>query len=1036
MAGATGYQPITDASGINSTLLQDLLGQRTTTSGNQTNLTSSQVNGTQSGNQTGSQAGTSGGTTAGATTSTADLAALQQVFGNNINGMDPATMQALIQSIFTEGARSVPALTAQYANATGSRVSGNSGLQLALGDLNRQMSTQAVQAILQNNQAQQATAGNAASQIAANTRQTAQTGTTQQATQQNTQQANTQQTAQNTGTAQQQQSSQTANRTVNPSAAGAVGLGGTLLNLADKSGLIKRFFGSGADTGVKTAAGSNGVGVINPGDGAATQQLVNGGGGSLPTAGQGFLSTGSTAAPSMGTIQMPAQNITGQGPAFGSAPITGGFSQPDASAIGGGGASYNDPAAFAQMDYSPAAGAALDFSNLGTPGGGITDWTGSMPSLGGLGGGLSYGSLPSSLGNVFGTAGSDSLGGGMNFGSNPFGYAGSADGITGASGLMPQAPSWLDSAGGVLSDVGNWGSDLFGGIGDAIGSFFADGGLIRGGPSMTQSPRYSDRGYGNGGIPSRLNFADGGGVGYDPKSSIENPGGRNNYPSTVIRQEDTARGTWEGAGHQSSGKEYDALVSAHEATTRALTALSKNGAGRGSPDGKGYADGGGIGAPGDTRYGGGGSGRMATVQPAAGNIWQVMNNRNQVQAGLADPSLSQPTQVPLATGTGQPGGPPVTAGGVMQLIPFLVQQMLGYADGGQVTGNFTGGDTVGQFFADGGQVDTGTQPTRVRNVNYMGARQRKDQTGALNYDGYSDGAGASQPAGGSPSMGTAINSSAPQAAQMSFTPAPPVMQARSEADTQQQQGQERAVMQAQQQEAMRQQQAAQYAQYVQAMADYNAAHPAQPGVAGGDVSTPSMSNQESLDPTPVSSMAPSAVSTVAGLAGIATPPSFIMSLMMAIANQNNAANAQANLAAMDAAMAVAGAAGGPAGGADGGVSGSSQGEGGTNASVSVGASTSDDGADAGSGAAGPGGTGGVGGDSWKNGGRVKKRYADGGLIKGPGTGTSDSIAASLDGGPKGTINVSTDEYIIPADVVEALGKPHFDKLLAMFHTPT
>jgi hypothetical protein len=65
-------------------------------------------------------------------------------------------------------------------------------------------------------------------------------------------------------------------------------------------------------------------------------------------------------------------------------------------------------------------------------------------------------------------------------------------------------------------------------------------------------------------------------------------------------------------------------------------------------------------------------------------------------------------------------------------------------------------------------------------------------------------------------------------------------------------------------------------------------------------------------------------------------------------------------------------------------------------------------------------------------------FADGsggGLIEGPGTGTSDSIAgvSKVPGVP--TIAVSTDEYIVPADVVRTMGKSFFDNLLAAHHTP-
>ena len=50
---------------------------------------------------------------------------------------------------------------------------------------------------------------------------------------------------------------------------------------------------------------------------------------------------------------------------------------------------------------------------------------------------------------------------------------------------------------------------------------------------------------------------------------------------------------------------------------------------------------------------------------------------------------------------------------------------------------------------------------------------------------------------------------------------------------------------------------------------------------------------------------------------------------------------------------------------------------------------------------------------------------DGGKIRGPGTGTSDSIP----------IRVSDGEFIIPADVVEAMGVPFFEKLITKHHTP-
>lgn len=59
-------------------------------------------------------------------------------------------------------------------------------------------------------------------------------------------------------------------------------------------------------------------------------------------------------------------------------------------------------------------------------------------------------------------------------------------------------------------------------------------------------------------------------------------------------------------------------------------------------------------------------------------------------------------------------------------------------------------------------------------------------------------------------------------------------------------------------------------------------------------------------------------------------------------------------------------------------------------------------------------------------------YASGGLIDGPGSGTSDSIAAQAGGAP---LALSDGEYIIPPHVVAALGEDFFQALLARFHQP-
>lgn len=65
--------------------------------------------------------------------------------------MTPQEMEAMIKAVFQTGAQQVPVLTQQYANATGSRVSGNSGLQLALRDLNQGLSEKATAMLLENN---------------------------------------------------------------------------------------------------------------------------------------------------------------------------------------------------------------------------------------------------------------------------------------------------------------------------------------------------------------------------------------------------------------------------------------------------------------------------------------------------------------------------------------------------------------------------------------------------------------------------------------------------------------------------------------------------------------------------------------------------------------------------------------------------------------------------------------------------------------------------------------------------------------------
>lgn len=65
-------------------------------------------------------------------------------------------------------------------------------------------------------------------------------------------------------------------------------------------------------------------------------------------------------------------------------------------------------------------------------------------------------------------------------------------------------------------------------------------------------------------------------------------------------------------------------------------------------------------------------------------------------------------------------------------------------------------------------------------------------------------------------------------------------------------------------------------------------------------------------------------------------------------------------------------------------------------------------------------------------------YADGGRVRGPGTGISDSIDAQLVdhfGKPNKNIKLSADEYVLSKDVTDLLGRDFLDSLQAQFHTP-
>lgn len=434
----TAYSPINYNSALPG-ILQQLLGQsaNTTTSGTSNTTTG------------GSTTGTSNVTTS------AELGPLLQAFAQSSQGMNPEQLTALIGSIFNEGANQVPAILGAYANATGSRTSNNSASRLALDELNRNLSTQAVQALLNYNSSSQQTAANTAAQIANNTRS------------QQTQQQNNTSQIQTGNTNQQQQQRQT----VNPGSSSLLAAGMGALSLAKNSGLLKALGldsgpGSGAVKGVGTIAGGN----------SAAPTLT--GGGAVPALGQSGATSGMLTNPSAssGFLQQPvAANPYG---------VTSGLG------TGGG------------MDVgAPAAGG---WGNGITGMGGFTGSDGLLGSLGSFG----FGSLPSNF-NAFGTLGTDSLGNNVNFGSNPYGYTGSADGITGAVGGAGDSGlggffngslynSWQNAANGIsdfAGGVGDWLGGALGGIGDWVSGFFADGGVVG-------LPRHTLMNYADGGVVS------------------------------------------------------------------------------------------------------------------------------------------------------------------------------------------------------------------------------------------------------------------------------------------------------------------------------------------------------------------------------------------------------------------------------------------------------------------------------------------------------------------------------------------------------
>lgn len=61
-------------------------------------------------------------------------------------------------------------------------------------------------------------------------------------------------------------------------------------------------------------------------------------------------------------------------------------------------------------------------------------------------------------------------------------------------------------------------------------------------------------------------------------------------------------------------------------------------------------------------------------------------------------------------------------------------------------------------------------------------------------------------------------------------------------------------------------------------------------------------------------------------------------------------------------------------------------------------------------------------------------YADGGMVRGPGTGRSDSVPATIDG--EQPARVSNGEIVIPGNIVQKIGKRVLDELVAKYHRPS
>jgi hypothetical protein len=154
---------------------------------------------------------------------------------------------------------------------------------------------------------------------------------------------------------------------------------------------------------------------------------------------------------------------------------------------------------------------------------------------------------------------------------------------------------------------------------------------------------------------------------------------------------------------------------------------------------------------------------------------------------------------------------------------------------------------------------------------------------------------------------------------------------------------------------------------------------------------------------------------LSGLAGVGTDVGDLSAVGSAnLAAGANAVSSVTGIDPLDAMMGATGAFGTAGGGGGGGDSGLSGGDFGDTGGASLG--------------------GGLGGGGFDPSGSAGFGLADGGIIQGPGTGTSDSIQAKNKTAGGSNVLVSAGERIIPADVANQY-KDLFDSLIAAHHRP-